>query len=70
MEGKGSRLSDSAAVKRFLNNRGGTAALCVFIVITLGCVMAPLICRYTYDAMNVSDRFMRPCAEHIFGLEI
>ncbi|MBR0139414.1 MAG: ABC transporter permease [Firmicutes bacterium] len=69
MEDKGARLSDNAAVRRFLKNRGGMTALCVFLLITAACIFAPLICRYSYDTMNVSDRFMRPCPEHIFGCD-
>ena len=56
-------------MKRLLKNRlaifGGT----VFLLLVLVAVFAPLIAPYDYYTVNTANKFIRPCAEHIFGTD-
>jgi peptide/nickel transport system permease protein len=57
--------------RRFLKNRTGVAGLCVFLIIIMIAVCAPLIANYKTEAikMDVPNRLQPPSREHLFGTD-
>lgn len=57
--------------RRFLKNKTGVAGLCIFALIVLIALFAPVIANYEASAikMNVPNRLKPPSAEHLFGTD-
>ena len=70
MRSSGSATKKEASARlRFFKNPVSVAALIVFAVILFCCVFAPVVSRYGYAEMRVSERFLKPCSDHIFGCD-
>ncbi len=65
------RSQFASIVKRFMRNKTAVAGLVVFMLIFLSSCLANLFLDYQQDAlkMTVSERFIAPCAEHLFGTD-
>jgi len=54
---------------RFFKNKIAMLALILFAILLLSCILAPLLCKYSYSAMDVKNRYLRPCREHLLGCD-
>ena len=65
------RSQAASILRRFLKNKPAILGTILFVTMVLLAVCAPLFADYEADAitMNMSERLMRPCSEHIFGTD-
>lgn len=56
-------------MKRLSCNKGAVIGGVIFLLMILAAVFAPLLAPYDYVAINVKERLMAPCAEHLFGTD-
>ena len=59
----------SRAFSKFMSNKLAVMGTCIFLIITLACIFAPLITKYDpamFDLLNMSKP---PSMEHIFGTD-
>ena len=59
----------SRAVRKFMSNRLAVISLCVFLLIVLACLFAPLITSYKPEELNLMEILQKPSAKHIFGTD-
>jgi peptide/nickel transport system permease protein len=58
-----------AAMLRLRNNRSAMIGLCIFLVLALLAVFAPLITPYEYAKLSLSERFQGPSLKHLLGTD-
>ena len=56
-------------LKRFLDNRGATVAMIVFLLLCILCAAAPLFTPYGYAQMDLAHILEGPSAAHILGTD-
>jgi len=56
-------------LKRLAKNKLAIAGGIVFLILCLVSIFAPLITPYDYAAIDPVNKYMRPCAEHLFGTD-
>ena len=56
-------------VRRLLKNKAAVAGLLVFAVIVVSCIIAPLLTKYHYAAMNTDNVKAKPSSAHILGTD-
>ena len=59
----------SITMKRLFKNKSAVIGLVILIIEVALAILAPYICRYSYDAIDPLNKFMHPCAEHLFGTD-
>lgn len=59
----------SQVAGRLFRNKFAMAGAVILLVITIGCVCAPLLAPYPTDQMNYKDRMMAPGATHLLGTD-
>lgn len=57
------------AFRRFMRNPLAVMGSILLIIVLILAVIAPFIVPYNYAEMDVTNRFLGPCAEHIFGTD-
>lgn len=55
--------------KRLKRNKLAMAGLVILLVICLACIFANVIAPYGIDDQDLSRRFMKPCAQFLFGTD-
>lgn len=67
----GKKSGGNALLRRFFKHKTGVIGLCIFLIIVLAAIFAPLIADYDEVAIkvNVPDRLQAPSAEHIMGTD-
>ena len=55
--------------KRLIKNKTALVALIILLLEVLIAVLAPWIIPYDYAEINVVNRYIEPCAEHLFGTD-
>lgn len=58
-----------AAMARLRKNKSAMVGLCLFLLLALLAVFAPLIAPFNYAQMNPIDKFQTPNAKHLFGTD-
>lgn len=67
---KGKKESQTAAVlKRLLTNKAAVLGGIVLLVLVLSAILALVLAPYDYAKMDPINKFLGPCAEHIFGTD-
>lgn len=56
-------------MSRFLRKPIAVAGALILIVLTVMCLLAPVIAPYDYDAQDISRKFIEPCADYICGTD-
>lgn len=56
-------------LRRLFRNKLAVVGLVIVAVIVFSVIFADVLTPYEYDAQVYKDRFMMPCAEHIFGTD-
>lgn len=56
-------------LRKFMNNKLAVIGLAFVLLIVIACVGAPLLTEYDPSALNLPDKSMAPCKEHIFGTD-
>lgn len=56
-------------LRRLFRNKLAVVGLVIVAVIVFSVIFADILTPYEYDAQVYKDRFMMPCAEHIFGTD-
>ena len=56
-------------LRRLFERKAATAGLIIFILICLACVMAPLLSKWDYSAIDPEHRLEAPSAGHILGTD-
>ena len=64
-----SQSPTAQAWRRFRRHPLAVAGLLLFAVVLLVSVGAPLIARYDYAALSLSDKFQNPSSAHFFGTD-
>ncbi|MBQ5865486.1 MAG: ABC transporter permease [Oscillospiraceae bacterium] len=59
----------SRAFNKFLSNKLAVFGTCLFIIILLACICAPLLTPYDPAAIDLMNMSKAPNAEHIFGTD-
>lgn len=54
--------------KRFMQNPLAVIGLVLFIIFVVLAILAPYICKYSYDEMT-ADIFFSPSSDHLFGTD-
>ncbi len=54
---------------KFRKNHLAIACLVIFIIICLSCIAAPLLSRWSWNIIDLNNRFKPPSSEHIFGTD-
>lgn len=54
---------------RLRMNKGAMTGMIIFLAVVIVAIIAPLIMPYEYDVMDVQNKFLTPCKEHIFGTD-
>lgn len=54
---------------RLAKNKTAMVALGVIIIEVIIALIAPYIVPYDYASVNVTDRYIAPCAQHLFGTD-
>lgn len=55
--------------RRMLRNKTAMIGLIILIVITVLCLLAPLIAPYGFDQQNVTEKFQNSSPQHFFGTD-
>ena len=56
-------------VRRMLKSKSCDVGLVIVFLLIVMALLAPVIMPYNYAAINVTERFMRPCAKHLLGTD-
>ena len=56
-------------MKRLSYNKGAMLGLVLFILVVLIAIFAPVLAPYDYAKIDIKNRLLSPCAEHIFGTD-
>lgn len=56
-------------LSRLMKNKTAMFALIVIVFLVIIAFIAPWIVPYDYAAVNITDRYMAPCAQHLFGTD-
>lgn len=56
-------------IRKFVNNRLAMIGLIFVLLIVLSSIFAPLLTNYDPNELNLPDKTMAPCKEHIFGTD-
>jgi ABC-type dipeptide/oligopeptide/nickel transport system permease subunit len=56
-------------LKRLTYNRGAMFGGIIFILLVIIAVIAPFIMPYSYEALDVKNKFLAPCPAHPFGTD-
>lgn len=56
-------------MKKMLHRKEAVVGAAILLTLALLAVLAPWICKYPYDAMDIKNAFSSPSAEHIFGTD-
>lgn len=59
----------SITMKRLIKNKAAMLGVIVLLIEAVLAILAPYICRYSFDAVDPVHKFMRPCMEHLFGTD-
>ena len=68
-EQKNKESQTAAIFKRLLKNKAAVLGGIVLIVLVIAAILAPVIAPYDYAKMDPVNKFLGPCAEHIFGTD-
>lgn len=72
-EGKGVREKKETTFKmtlrRLSKNQLAMIGGIIFLLLVLMSIFAPLLAPYDWSAVDPAHKFMKPCAEHIFGTD-
>ena len=55
--------------RRLCKNKLAVVGLIIIIFFVVVAIFAPMIATHDYTAMNLADKFMKPCAAHLFGTD-
>lgn len=56
-------------IRKFVNNRLAMVGLVFAALIILSSIFAPLLTNYDPNAVNLAEKSLSPCAEHILGTD-
>ncbi|MCD8010790.1 MAG: ABC transporter permease [Lachnospiraceae bacterium] len=56
-------------MSRLIRNKGAVIGGILLIFMVAVCLLAPVIAPYSYDAQDVTLKFMEPCREYIFATD-
>ncbi|MCD8010771.1 MAG: ABC transporter permease [Lachnospiraceae bacterium] len=56
-------------MSRLIRNKGAVIGGILLIFMVAVCLLAPVIAPYSYDAQDVTRKFMEPCREYIFATD-
>lgn len=59
----------STFMKKILRRKEAVVGATILIILALLAVLAPWICKYPYDAMDIKNAFSSPSAAHFFGTD-
>lgn len=51
------------------HNKGAVAGMIMLAIIVVLCVLSPVICRYSYSAIDMASRYQTPNLQHLFGTD-
>lgn len=54
---------------RLAKNKTAMFALVILCILVIIAIIGPWIVPYDYSAVNITDRYMFPCAKHLFGTD-
>ena len=54
---------------RLCKNKGAMGGLVILVIFTLAAIFADFVAPYPYDRQDLSNTFLRPCAEHPLGTD-
>lgn len=56
-------------LRRLSKNQLALTGGIIFLILVLVSILAPLIAPYDWSAVDPAHKFMKPCAEHLFGTD-
>lgn len=56
-------------LRRLSKNRLAMTGGIIFLLLVLMSILAPLLAPYDWSAVDPANKFMKPCAEHLFGTD-
>lgn len=64
-----SRSTTADVIRRLVHNKTAMIGLFILAVITISCLLAPIIAPYGYDAQDVTQKFLGSSKEHLMGTD-